>query len=79
MVASNIGTGLMTHQSNNIMQDKKPTKNGKRNGYWFVSYSENTFGTEYGWHGNYVNDELLGYFEDLGEYNVVINKEYYAR
>lgn len=80
MVALNIGAGVTIHQSNITMQDKIPEKNGKRNGYWFVSYRENKYDeSDMGWRGYYINDEMFGYFEDLGPYNVVLNKEYYAR
>jgi hypothetical protein len=60
--------------------DLRPEKNGQRNGYWFVSYRENKYDqTDMGWCGHYVNDELMGYFEDLGPENKVIEREYYAR
>ena len=62
------------------MQDKTPQYNGQRNGYWFVSYRENKYDeSDMGWRGHYVNDEMFGYFEDLGPYNLVCDKEYYAR
>lgn len=83
MVALNIiGAGISIHQQNITMRDKRPQYNGKRNGYWFVSYRENKYyddGGDMGWSGYYINDEMFGYFEDLGPYNVVLNKEYYAR
>ncbi len=59
--------------------DLRPEKNGQRNGYWFVKYREYYDEHEFGWHGHYVNDELMGYFEDLGPENKVIDREYYAR
>jgi hypothetical protein len=60
--------------------DLRPEKNGMRNGYWFVSYREYKHdASEFGWHGHYVNDELMGYFEDLGPDNEVFEREYYAR
>jgi hypothetical protein len=62
------------------LQDKRPQYNGKRNGYWFVSHRENMYdGGDMGWCGHYINDEMFGYFEDLGPHNVVLNKEYYAK
>ena len=75
-----IGAILSIHQRNFTMRDKKPKYNGKRNGYWFVSYQDTNYDEgEMGWRGYYINDEMFGYFEDLGPYNVVLNKEYYAR
>ena len=83
MIALNIGTGIIPHQKKNIMPDndlRPEKKNGQRNGYWFVSYRENKYDeTDMGWCGHYVNDELMGYFEDLGPENRVVNKEYYAK
>ena len=54
----------------------------QRHGYWFVNYRGiNMFDGEddYGWFGNFVNDEIFGYSEEFDENNIVTNKEYYAR
>ena len=71
---------LLQHKLIMLGSDLRPEKNGMRNGYWFVSFRENKYDeNDMGWRGHYVNDELMGYFEDLGPENEPIEREYYAR
>lgn len=73
MVALNIGAGIMIHQSNITMQDKKPrNEKGQEHGYWEIYYLDEPWfncyyinGVEYGccecWNWN-KNSSIKFYF-----------------